>query len=126
MLLICAAPDPAALEGDTKATIQAIRMFTHHAISVFFVRFRTLVGNTNSAADRLEMNRAWRYMDWLIHYYRRQGYQDDEFLPDLVDGLASLITKDQTGIDRQLDPRLRDHEEWFKDEKRKLNERRMV
>ena len=95
MLLICAAPDPAALEGDTKATIQAIRMFTHHAISVFFERFRTLVGGTNGEADKEDIDKAWRHMNIFIDVPRERRYQDDEFLLTLVDGLASLFMQDQ-------------------------------
>ena len=128
MLLICAAPDPAALEGDGKATIQAIRTFAHHAISVFFERFRTLVGNTNGKADEEDIDRAWQYMDRFIFYLRTRQYQDDEFLPELVDGLAALIEQDEKGVER-----LRsngcfnwNNRDWFKDRVQEVKERREV
>ena len=125
MLLVCAAPDPAALEGDAKATIQTIRTFTHHAISVFFERFRSLVRDTNGGADEEDINEAWRDMNWFIFRLRKRQYQDEEFLPELVDGLAALVEQDIQGIKR-LRTFWHDHREWFKERKHELDERRKV
>ena len=125
MLLVCAAPDPAALEGDAKTTVQDIRTFTHDAISVFFERFRTLVEDTNGGADEEDIEEAWRHMNVFIGDLRRRQYQDDEFLPELVDGLAPLIAQDVKGMER-LHWLFGDNREWFKEQKHALDERRKV
>ncbi|KAI0698852.1 hypothetical protein C8Q76DRAFT_248362 [Earliella scabrosa] len=125
LLLACAAPDPAALEGDAKATIQAIRTSTHHAISVFFERFRTLVGDTKGEAKKSDVEKAWKSIDSFIYRLQRRRHQDDEFLPELLDGLEALIEQDVEVIER-LHPYLCDHREWIREQKRGLDDRRKV
>ena len=125
LLLLCAAPDTATHESDAKATIQAIRKFTHHAISVFLERFWILVVDTNGKADKPHSDKAWRCMNWFIYYLRRY-YQDEEFLPELVDGLAALIAQEERGLDRLLQDELFKNREWFTERKCELDERRKV
>ena len=126
LLLICAAPNPAALEGEAKVTIQAIRAFTHHAISVFFELYRPFVGvQTNRVAESLT-GIAWANTNWVIQFFQKAQYEDDEFLPDLVDGLESLIAQDAKGIEWLHSPNLYDHREWFREMKCELDKRRKV
>ena len=120
LLLMCAASDPALLEGDVKATIQSIRTFAQHAISIFFERFQTFVRDTNGTSDEENIDRAWGTMNRFIH-----GLRDEEFLPELVDGLETLIELDVHGIER-LKWRWADNREWFKKRKRERDERRKV
>ncbi|KAI0704105.1 hypothetical protein C8Q76DRAFT_220152 [Earliella scabrosa] len=125
LLLFCAAPDPAALEGDSKTTVQVIRRYTHRAISVFFDRFRALVRDTSGETES-DVDRAWLYMNEFIDDCRRRPYQDEEFHPDVVDGLASVIAQDERGIDRLDNILDYDNREWFQDRIQVLHELTMA
>ena len=125
LLLFCAAPDPAAVEGDSKTTVQVIRRYTHRAISVFFDRFRALVGDTSGETES-DIDRAWLYMNEFIDDFRRRLYQEDELHPDVVDGLASVIAPDERGIDRLDHLYDYDNREWFQDQIQILHGLRMV